>query len=97
LMFVVLYFILYNYTQGLQTMAIGFCLAMVLLINIVLVINYYEINKVMKNVLRFIGVIAIIVSLSNVIVLALKGIMKTLYSLGSSVFICSGVCTPYCC
>jgi hypothetical protein len=33
LMFVVLYFILYNYTQGLQTMAIGFCLAMVLLIN----------------------------------------------------------------
>jgi hypothetical protein len=32
-------------TQGLQTMAIGFCLAMVLLINIVLVINYYEINK----------------------------------------------------
>jgi hypothetical protein len=27
----------------------------------------------MKNVLRFIGVIAIIVSLSNVIVLALKG------------------------
>jgi hypothetical protein len=43
LMFVVLYFILYNYTQGLQTMA-GFCLAMVL-INIVLVINYYEINK----------------------------------------------------
>jgi hypothetical protein len=37
--------ILYNYTQGLQTMAIGFCLAMVLLINIVLVINYYEINK----------------------------------------------------
>jgi hypothetical protein len=34
----------------------------------------------MKNVLRFI-VIAIIVSLSNVIVLALKGIMKTLYSL----------------
>jgi hypothetical protein len=29
-MFVVLYFILYNYTQG-QTMAIGFCLAMVLL------------------------------------------------------------------
>jgi hypothetical protein len=27
LMFVVLYFILYNYTQGLQT-AIGFCLAM---------------------------------------------------------------------
>jgi hypothetical protein len=45
LMFVVLYFILYNYTQGLQTMAIGFCLAMVLLINIVLVINYYEINK----------------------------------------------------
>jgi hypothetical protein len=34
----------------------------------------------MKNVLRFIGVIAI-VSLSNVIVLALKGIMKTLYSL----------------
>jgi hypothetical protein len=24
LMFVVLYFILYNYTQGLQTMAIGF-------------------------------------------------------------------------
>jgi hypothetical protein len=45
LMFVVLYFILYNYTQGLQTMAIGFCLAMVLLISIVLVINYYEINK----------------------------------------------------
>jgi hypothetical protein len=45
LMFVVLYFILYNYTQGLQTMAIRFCLAMVLLINIVLVINYYEINK----------------------------------------------------
>jgi hypothetical protein len=44
LMFVVLYFILYNYTQGLQTMAIGFCLAMVLLINIVLVINYY-VNK----------------------------------------------------
>jgi hypothetical protein len=37
-MFVVLYFILYNYTQGLQNMAIGFCLAMVLLINIVLVI-----------------------------------------------------------
>jgi hypothetical protein len=30
----------------------------------------------MKNVLRFIGVIAIIVSLSNVIVLALKGITK---------------------
>jgi hypothetical protein len=45
LMFVVLYFILYNYTQGLQTMAIGFCLAMVLLISIVLVINYYEINE----------------------------------------------------
>jgi hypothetical protein len=44
LMFVVLYFILYNYTQGLQTMA-RFCLAMVLLISIVLVINYYEINK----------------------------------------------------
>jgi hypothetical protein len=44
LMFVVLYFILYNYTQ-VQTMAIGFCLAMVLLISIVLVINYYEINK----------------------------------------------------
>jgi hypothetical protein len=44
LMFVVLYFILYNYTQGLQTMAID-CLAMVLLISIVLVINYYEINK----------------------------------------------------
>jgi hypothetical protein len=31
--------------SGLQTMAIGFCLAMVLLISIVLVINYYEINK----------------------------------------------------
>jgi hydrogenase/urease accessory protein HupE len=46
-------------------MAIGFCLAMVLLISIVLVINYYEINKELKNVLRFIGVIAIIVSLSK--------------------------------
>jgi hypothetical protein len=35
--------------------------------------------------------IAIIVSLSNVIVLALKGIMKTLYSLDfTSVFICVG-------
>jgi hypothetical protein len=42
-------------------MAIGFCLAMVLLISIVLVINYYE-RKVYENVLRFIGVIAIIVS-----------------------------------
>jgi hypothetical protein len=46
---------------------------MVLLISIVLVINYYEINKELENVLRFIGVIAIIVSPSNVIVLALKG------------------------
>jgi hypothetical protein len=84
LMFVVLYFILYNYTQGLQTMAIGFCLAMVL-INIVLVINY-EINKVMKNVLRFIGVIAIIVSLSNVII-GIKGYNENIVLIGASVFI----------
>jgi hypothetical protein len=42
---------------------------MVLLINIVLVINYYEINKVMKKLyLRFISVIAIAISLSNVII-----------------------------
>jgi hypothetical protein len=67
-------------------MAIGFCLAMVLLI-IVLVINYYEINKELKNVLRFIGVIAIIVSLSNVIVLALKGYNENIVLIGASVFI----------
>jgi hypothetical protein len=47
----------------------------------------------MKNVLRFIGVWQ--VSLSNVIVLALKGIMKTLYSLGICIYHSSGICTPY--
>jgi uncharacterized membrane protein len=41
----------------------------------------------MKNVLRFIGVIAIIVSLSNVIVLALKGYNENIVLIGASVFI----------
>jgi Co/Zn/Cd efflux system component len=40
----------------------------------------------MKNVLRFIGVIAIIVSLSNV-VLALKGYNENIVLIGASVFI----------
>jgi hypothetical protein len=40
----------------------------------------------MKNVLRFIGVIAI-VSLSNVIVLALKGYNENIVLIGASVFI----------
>jgi hypothetical protein len=44
---------------GLQTMALdSACFIITLLINIVLVINYYEINKgIYENVLRFIGVI----------------------------------------
>jgi hypothetical protein len=41
----------------------------------------------MKNVLDFIGVIAIIVSLSNVIVLALKGYNENIVLIGASVFI----------
>jgi hypothetical protein len=47
LMFVVLYFILYNYTQVFKPWLL--ILPMVLLISIVLVINYYEINKVMEK------------------------------------------------
>jgi hypothetical protein len=39
----------------------------------------------MKNVLRFIGVIAIIVSLSNV--MALKGYNENIVLIGASVFI----------
>jgi hypothetical protein len=45
----------------------------------------------MKNVLRFIGVIAIIVSLSNVIVLALKGYNENIVLIGASVFITVGI------
>jgi predicted PurR-regulated permease PerM len=85
-MFVVLYFILYNYTHIFKPWLLilpshgitnqhraGY--------------HYYEINKELKNVLRFIGVIAIIVSLSNVIVLALKGYNENIVLIGASVFI----------
>jgi hypothetical protein len=61
----------------------------------VLVINYYEINKELKNVLRFIGVIAIIPS--NVIVLALKGYNENIVLIGASVFITVVDLYPYCC
>jgi Na+-translocating ferredoxin:NAD+ oxidoreductase RnfA subunit len=69
-MFVVFYYLVQLHSRS-SNHGCGFCLAMVLLINIVLVINYYEINKSYeKNVLRFIGVI--IVSLSNVIIIGIK-------------------------
>jgi hypothetical protein len=41
----------------------------------------------MKNVLRFIGVIAIIVSLSNVIIIGIKGYNENIVLIGASVFI----------
>jgi hypothetical protein len=85
-MFVVLYFILYNYTQVFKPWLLilpshG--------ITNQSCINYYEINKELCiEIYRHSHI-----SLSNVIVLALKGYNENIVLIGASVFITVGICT----